>query len=109
VTEANLDEFRQRLKELDKQERRRRVVSAIRFGARGGLRVPWTTLLYVVFVLFLLKAFVVLRIGEGEYRQQLAAYEDPALGVKIGMLVMKPDPVTLKIRDIVEPILRPGR
>lgn len=107
---SNVDDFNRRLKQYKKGSKGglpligRRGVRAVS-GSRSGLRMPWFSTLLVLTLVFLLKAFIVLRIGEGEYRQRLAVYNDPGLGERIGLYVMRPDPVTLKLRDFARPLI----
>lgn len=58
---------------------------------------------------FALKAFIVLRIGEDQYRGQLASYRDPGISESIGVFVMQPDPLTLTLRDVAQTLIRPRR
>lgn len=105
MADANIDEFQKRVRAAERKQARNGFIKKLKPGGKGGLQVPWMSIVTIVALLFLLKAFVVLRIGESDYRAKIASYNDPALGQKIGLFVMKPDPVTLKIRDLVKPII----
>ncbi len=105
MAETNIDEFKKRMRAAEKKQARGRVLSNLKPGGAGGIHIPWMAFVTVVALLFLLKAFIVLRIGENGYRAQIASYQDPALGQKIGLFVMDPDPVTLRLRDFVKPIV----
>jgi len=102
VIDTNIEEFRRRVRAAHKKGQRRVVVAKVR---RGGRSLPWRTAINILVVLFLLKAFIVIGVGEKKYRDQLAAYTNPEFGQKVGLFFMGPDPVTLKIRDIVAPII----
>ncbi len=105
MTDANIEEFRKRLIKLEKKQKRRRFLGRLTPGKSGGPRVPWSAFLTVALIFFLLKAFIVLSIGESQYRDQLASYDDPALGQRVGIFIMNPDPITLKIHDLAKPVI----
>ncbi len=69
------------------------------------LRLPWGAMVMVLTLAFALKAFIVLRIGEDQYRNRLAALDGPGFGKRVGKFVMQPDPLTLKLRDLARPII----
>lgn len=110
MTGSNIDDFDRRIKQYKKGNRGKFMP----IGGRGlqtsqrpkpGFRFPWFSTVLVLTLVFLLKAFIVLRVGESQYRQRLAAYDDPGLGQRIGLYVMRPDPVTLKLRDFARPLI----
>jgi hypothetical protein len=125
VTESNLRQFREHLKNYEDGPRRRfRVLGPRRKPApkpeidlslptgnlppprmRGGVRFPWYTLVLLVTLFFLMKAFVVLRIGEDSIRDRLAAYDGGNWGERIGVFFMTPDPVSVTLSDLARPVL----
>jgi len=107
MVDRNIEEFRRRVQAAHKKSKHiknRKITTTTR---RKGFAFPWMTVINIVVVLFLLKAFVVIRIGEKDYRAQLASYVDPAPGQKIGIFLMSPDPVTMKVRTFLAPIIQP--
>ncbi|MBZ0128715.1 MAG: hypothetical protein K8F59_06340 [Rhodobacteraceae bacterium] len=117
MTGQNLDEFRKRLKDYEKGSRRRfprvRPLPGMPMASSGGRRrrfsIPWTWMIVVVALGFAMKAFIVLRIGEDQYRGRLAAYSDPGISESIGVFVMQPDPLTLTLRDVARSLIKPPR
>lgn len=109
MAEGNIDEFRRILRRVEAEQAgkprvRGRKISMRRLFRR--LAMPWTLIVHLVVLMFLLKAFVVLQVGEGAYRRKLAAYRNPPFVQQIGIFVMTPDPVTLKLRDIFAPMVK---
>lgn len=109
MADSNLVEFRKRMKVYKKG---RRFLGISVGGGRAQKRRPlarirplWFPILLVVAIVFGMKAFIMLRIGENQYRAKLVSYEDTGFGNKIGMFIMSADPVTLKLRDLARPII----
>ncbi|NOX41556.1 MAG: hypothetical protein GXP05_13920 [Alphaproteobacteria bacterium] len=104
----NIDEFRRILRQVETEQpdkpRAPRYKKSTGRSFRG-IRMPWALIFHLVILMFLLKAFVVLQVGEGNYRRQLATYRNPAIAQQIGIFVMSPDPITLKLRDLFKPVV----
>ncbi|MFT4999721.1 MAG: hypothetical protein ACI861_001412 [Paracoccaceae bacterium] len=109
MTDSNIQDFRKRMNKYEKGGKGWRSYLNGRRRASGKplfrLRVPWFTTVLVLSLVFGMKAFIVLRVGEQQYRVRLAAYHDPTLGEQIGLYVMRPDPVTMTLRDFADPII----
>jgi hypothetical protein len=122
VTESNLQQFREQLKNYEDGPRRRfRVLgprqravpdvqklaspSGRRRRIRLPFRMPWYALILVASLFFLMKGFVVLRIGEESMRTRLAAYDGANWGERIGVFVMTPDPVSVTLSDWARPVI----
>lgn len=113
MTGQNLDEFRKRLKDYEKGPRRRfprvKPLSGASSAGRRRISIPWSWLVVVVALGFAMKAFIVLRVGEDQYRDRLAAYRNPGISESIGVFVMQPDPVTLTLRDMAKRLIGAAR
>jgi hypothetical protein len=105
VAASNIDDFRKRLNTYEKGGRGWRGFLNGRKRGMPRLRMPWFSTLLVLSMVFGMKAFIILRVGEQQYRTRLAAYHDPSIGEQIGLYVMRPDPMTIKLRDFAEPII----
>ena len=113
VSDNNVEEFRRKLKAYRKTAGRLPIQTSL--GPvyepypkpRRSLfaRIPWGSLVLILMLGLCLKAFVVLRIGEDQIRQRLAAYQEPGLGEKIGLLVMTPDLVTRALSFYARPVI----
>ncbi|MFQ5439386.1 MAG: hypothetical protein ACE5DK_11220 [Paracoccaceae bacterium] len=102
MSDSNLQEFRRRLIEAEREHQRREAIDR----ARNGLRMfPWTTLAYLLIIALVFKAFVLVRIGEGAVSGRLAAYSDPGMAEQIGIFLMQPDPVSRKLQSLVGPLV----
>lgn len=110
MTEQNVEKFRKRLKEYQKTKRRKFGIFDRRRGVqqskkRAKLRFLWFPVLLIVTVVFLMKAFLVLRIGENQYRARLTGYANPSIVETIVLFAMRPDPLTLALRNLAKPLI----
>ena len=122
MTESNLQQFREQLKNYEDGPRgrfrvlgpRRREVPEVqklvspsrsRRRFRLPVRIPWYSLILVASLFFLMKGFVVLRIGEDSIRTRLAAYDGANWGERIGVFVMTPDPVSVTLSHWARPVI----
>ena len=69
--------------------------------------IPWHALRILLVMGLAIKALLILKIGEDRYRARLAAYRGQELGERIGLFVMQPDPLSLRLRDMVADRLKP--
>ncbi len=107
MQEADIDIYtlRQRLLAAQKTQRPLWPVTGPASAKRSWRRpkLPWAMLLTIASLFLSLKAALILEIGEHEYRAKLAGYADPSFGQKIGLMVMQPDIVSLRIHDMAYP------
>ena len=101
MSEQTIAEFRKRL--ADYQKRRARRFALTGLGARDGripiLSMPWKALLQVLSLALMLKAAIILQTGEGAYRARLESYSGAGLGERIGLALMRPDPLSQRLHD----------
>lgn len=116
MADSSLRQFQESLRNYDGGGRRWSVLGPKRKSPQGGgsgrrrrrrvaLRFPFYSVILVLSLFFLMKAFIVLRLGEDRYLQRLAAVDETAFGARIGIFAMTLDPVSLALRDLARPII----
>jgi hypothetical protein len=73
-----------------------------------GLRLPhlpWTLMLTIAAVFLSLKALMIVRIGEHEYRAKLNSYPEPSLSEQVVLALLEPDRFSLRLHDFAQPYL----
>ncbi len=71
----------------------------------ASIRFPWLLFNVVFLMITILKVAILLQIGDSRYAARLASYDKSDVTTQIGVVVMRPDSLTLKLRDAVRPIL----
>lgn len=105
MAENNIEAFRKHVRSYEKQTGRRGFGLFRRRGRDTGLRVPWSALLFILAIALCLKAFVLLSIGEKSYERRLTAYDGDGYAERIGVFIMRPDPVTRSLHDLARPVI----
>ncbi|MEM9474572.1 MAG: hypothetical protein AAGA71_04725 [Pseudomonadota bacterium] len=71
---------------------------------RRGL--PWRGVLFVLVMLMIFKAFLLAYIGDLEYASRVAALEAGGTVEQIGAFVMRADPVTQYVANLMAPYIK---
>jgi len=113
MIDVNIAEFRAKVKKANRRlfnARRRapknlpgRVMAAWR--VLSFLWLPMRMVYTAVLLLTLFKVAILLTIGDAKYQQQLASYNENSFSEQIGVFAMTPDPITVKLRDTLQPVL----
>gem|GEM_PF-5198448 len=102
-------EFRKHAARLTRPKRRRRRATCARvLRGLGAIRFPWMLLNTVLLMITVLKAAILLQVGDARYVARLASYDRSDLRTQIGVAIMQPDSLTLKLRDLMRPLLVGG-
>jgi len=105
MAETNLQEFRKRIVAVDRENAGGRWKKSGTFHrialAWRVIRLPWRLGLKLAGVLIVIKALLLLDLGEAAYRQKLAAYRDPTPGQRLGLAVMQPDRLSLGLSAVL--------
>jgi len=113
LTDENLKEFRKRLKRIEKKNRkgggwfkpRPTIGSDGLTKVRRGAWVPWKFLFMLAGGFLAFKVFLLINLGENVYHQKLSVVDDGSVVGEIGVRLMELDQVTLRMRDVVVPIV----
>jgi len=104
MSNSNQVRFQQSLKQYHKsplQMGRPKVATSRRFFPR----LPWILFLTIAGLFLSLKALMLVRIGEQDYRAKLASYVEPDFAHRVAIAVLEPDVISLRLYDLATPYL----
>lgn len=114
LSNESLKEFRKRLKRIEKKNRsggaswfkpRPTIGSDGRSVGRRVGWLPWKFLFMLAGGFLAFKVFLLINLGENLYHQKLSIVDDGTFVGDVAVRLMDLDPVTLKMRDYVVPIV----
>jgi hypothetical protein len=104
MTNSSQLQFQKNVKQYQKSPMQKERPTAT--GSRRLIpRMPWILLLTIAGLFLSLKALMLVRIGEHEYRAKLASYVDPDLAHRVAIAVLEPDVISLRLHDLATPYL----
>lgn len=117
MADENLEEFKRRLKQIDKtygspKKKPTDVIIPTPIAAQKRsviAWVPWKFMIYTFGGMLALKVLLLLEMGEGRYTARLESTQDGTMSSKIGGFIMQLDPVTLAARDRIAPVIKNAR
>jgi hypothetical protein len=114
VTEQNLEEFRCRIRQYQASQnpQKRRWYQGRKPGPVRVFSFPFSATMHVISLVFVLKALLMLNLGETRYMATLERNPPSGLGAQIGQMVMRPDRVSQQLHDLVltaRPLLAQAR
>lgn len=116
MADIHLSDFQKRLSRIEK-EHRSLSSGYVRLQERNGVLVPvkkvrtrrgfpWRGLFLVVVVFVLFKSLMLAHLGPIGYVERHATLESGTTVEQMGAWVMRPDPATLYVSEIITPYLR---
>ena len=113
MSNETLKDFRKRLKQIEKKNgtKGRWLAKSNKIRPDGTSPepktrwIPWKFLCILAVGFIGLKVFLLINLGENKYHRKLSVLDDGTIVGDVGVRLMELDPVTLKMRDVVVPIV----